>query len=308
MSKKTTNVTAVGILILITAFGYSWITTIANRTEYIASDDGEQTTRERMSGMDDAAGMGMMDYQDGLYTSTISYEIPYGYVEPMEVTLQLEDNIVTDVSASFVVVNPVSENYQQLFLGYVSKEVVGKQVDDVALSRMAGASLTNRAFDAALSEIKAEATGMPMMRGDDVVPMQNPGMSGEDNTQAIAFELPSTPSVETSEFVVNAVTKEVQLDTIVYKVDHSYTVNSVLTEPMWTTIIVRDGIVQDTEVEFNSPNQVSMMHQQIFVDQYRDEIVGQPIDTASVSRISYASLTTEAFNDALKAIRDKQQA
>lgn len=240
----STKVTLAGALILVTVLGYSWLASTTSRTEYIASDNGEEVTRELMPGMAEA-GMGMMDYQDGAYTATVNYEIPYGYVEPMEVTLQLEDNVVVDVSTSFDVVNPVSEDYQQAFLEYVSREVVGKKVDDVALSRMAGASLTNRAFDAALAEIKAEASGIPMMDGDGVVPMQLPGMSDSENTQVIAFKLPPTPSVETSEFVINSVTAEVELDDTVYTVDHSYTVNPFLTEPMWTTITMTDNVIND---------------------------------------------------------------
>jgi len=179
MKSITIKITFVGALILITAFGYSWFTTVAGRTDYRASDEEEPTVQEGMPGMTEA-GMGMMDYQDGTYITTVNYEIPYGYVEPMEVTLQLENNTIKDVAASFAIVNPVSEGYQQTFLGYVSREVVGRKVDNVSLSRMTGASLTNQAFDAALAEIKAEAAGMPTMGGDGVVPIQLPGMSDRE--------------------------------------------------------------------------------------------------------------------------------
>ncbi len=175
----STKVTLAGALILVTVFGYSWLASTVGRTEYVASDNGEEVTRELMPGMAES-GMGMMDYQDGTYSTTVNYEIPYGYVEPMEVTLKIEDNTVIDVQAAFEVVNPVSEDYQQSFLRYVSREVVGRKVDNVSLSRMTGASLTNQAFDAALAEIKAEAAGMPTMGGDGVVPIQLPGMSDRE--------------------------------------------------------------------------------------------------------------------------------
>ena len=304
MSKTSTKVTLVGALILVTVLGYSWLANTAGRTEYIASDNREEVTRELMPGMSEVS-TGMMDYQDGTYTATVKYEIPYGYVEPMEVTLEFQDNIITDVRAAFEVVNPVSEGYQQAFLEYVPREVVGRKVDNVSLSRMTGASLTNRAFDAALVKIKAEATGMPMMGNDEVVPLELPGMSDNENTQVIAFQMPPTPSVETSEFVINSVTEEVGSESAVYTIDHSYTVNPFLTEPMWTTITMTDNVITDVSVKFDSPDQISIMHQQVFVDQYRDEIVGQPIETASLSRVSYASLTTKAFNDALEAVREK---
>jgi hypothetical protein len=49
------------------------------------------------------------------------------------------------------------------------------------------------------------------------------------------------------------------------------------------------------------------MHQEVFVDEFYDEIVGQPIDTASLARVSFASLTTKAFNDALEEIQLEEQ-
>lgn len=296
MKSTTTKVTVAGTIILITAFGYSWFTTVAGRSEYIASDNDEEVTQELIPGMNET-GMGMMDYQDGTYTAAVNYEIPYGYVEPMEVTLQLEDNVIADVSASFEVINPVSEGYQQAFLEYVPREVVGKKIDNVSLSRMVGSSLTNRAFDAALVEIKAKAAGMSMQPID---------VSSSQNNQMVTFQMPSSPSVETSEFVINSVTEEIGLESSVYIVDHSYTVNPFLTEPMWTTITVTNDVVTDTSVRFDSPDQISIMHQEFFVDQYRDEIIGQPIENVSLSHVSYASLTTKAFNDALEAVREKR--
>ena len=305
MKHAATKVTLMGILILFTAFGYSWLTIVSDRTEYRASDDDGEVVQELIPSMNET-GMGMMNYQDGTYTATVNYEIPYGFMEPMEVTLQFQDNIIKDVRTSFTTVNPVSEGYQQIFSGYVSREAVGRKIDDVELSRMGGASLTNQAFDKALTEIKAEAAGMPMMDSGGVMPMQPVDVSSSQNNQMVTFQMPSSPSVETSEFVINSVTEEIGLESSVYIVDHSYTVNPFLTEPMWTTVTVTNDVVTDTSVKFDSPDQISIMHQEFFVDQYRDEIIGQPIENVSLSHVSYASLTTKAFNDALEAVREKR--
>lgn len=302
MKKSLQKVTFAGGLILILAFSYSWFSIVAGRSEAVVlRENGE--TGSRVPQMD--MGMSAMNYQDGLYQTTVNYEIPYGYVEPMFVELKLSNGTITDVTATFEVVNPVSADYQRLFTDYVSREVIGKDINKVALSRRAGASLTNRAFDRALENIKAQAARKPIMPEDDMVPMQLPGMSSRNNGEVQVFQLPHAPSVDTSEFTINSVDIEASLNSTLYTVDHSYTINSWLTEPMLTTVTVADGVIVDAAVAFDSPDQISTAHQQVFIDEYYGQIIGQPIETAAVSRISYASITTKAFNDALEAIRSE---
>jgi hypothetical protein len=261
--------------------------TIIGRADTIVVDDSEEVvTRELMP-----TDMGMMSFTDGVYTTAVRYEIPYGYIEPMEVSLTFKDGIVTDADVAFDVVNPVSIDYQNLFKESYKDEVIGQSIKDVSLARMGGASLTNGAFDAALRDIKEQAATEPMMR--DRLP--------------VSITLPAAPTAAASQSIINSVTVDVQGGVTEYVVDHAYTINPFLTEPMKTTIVVEAGIITDAEVAFNSPDQISIMHQEVFVDEFYDEIVGQPIDTASLARVSFASLTTKAFNDALEEIQLEEQ-
>jgi hypothetical protein len=157
-----------GAIILISAFSYSAVTTLG-RTDIITQNETYiETVRETMP-MAAEIEMGTLVFADGEYTTSVLYAIPYGYVEPMEVTLTLKEGIVTDAVVAFDVVNPVSTDYQNIFLGAYKEEVVGQLVEEVSLSRMGGASLTNNAFDVAVERIKSEAVGQKVEAYDVVV-------------------------------------------------------------------------------------------------------------------------------------------
>lgn len=96
------------------------------------------------------------EYTDGTYTAEGSYSTPET-VETIEVTLSIEDGMVSAVE---VVGDPQaaeSQRYQSEFIGGISDEVVGVAVDDISVSRVAGSSLTSGGFNEALEVIKAEA-------------------------------------------------------------------------------------------------------------------------------------------------------
>lgn len=95
-------------------------------------------------------------YADGTYTAEGSYQTPES-VETIEVTLALAGGLIESVE---VVGDPQaaeSERYQSEFIGGISDEVVGKSVDEISVSRVAGSSLTSGGFNDALEAIKTEA-------------------------------------------------------------------------------------------------------------------------------------------------------
>lgn len=271
-----------GILILVSTFSYSILTTI-NRNDEVLSLD-ETTVKElmpnAMANTMDMDNMGMPMFSDGTYASAVKYEVPYGYIEPMEVSLTFKGGIVTDAAVSFDVVNPVSADYQNAFENYYKGEVIGRSVEDVSLSRMGGASLTNRGFDAALTAIKAEASG-------GTVP----------TAEVVPFEQ-SSPVMDFNVVSSNDIYKDGT-----YVVENTYYVMPGFNEPMQTTVTLENNIISDTEVRFASRDPHSLTHQRDFAVAYKDEVIGVPLGEASFSRIGRASLTTIGFNNALKEIR-----
>ena len=89
-------------------------------------------------------------YADGTYTA------PSGQ-EEVEVELTLEGDTVTAVTVTPTATDRQAAGFQQQFADGISAEVVGKDIDSLDVSRVAGSSLTSGGFNAAVEAIKAEA-------------------------------------------------------------------------------------------------------------------------------------------------------
>ena len=95
-------------------------------------------------------------YADGTYTAEGSYATPES-VETITVTVTLEDDIVTAVEVTGDPQKRESEQYQGQFIGGIADVVVGQDIDDLQVSRVAGSSLTSGGFNKAIEAIKSEA-------------------------------------------------------------------------------------------------------------------------------------------------------
>lgn len=97
------------------------------------------------------------NYRDGIYRVTADYEIPYGYIEPMEVRIVLIDNRISSIAVRFDTIDLTSQAYQSSFANLYKTRVVGRNIDAVDVTRLGGASLTTDAFNFALEKIKQDA-------------------------------------------------------------------------------------------------------------------------------------------------------
>lgn len=100
---------------------------------------------------------GTSTYTDGTYSAEGSYIDGGGVAETVSVTITLADDVVTDVEVTGDATSPQSRQYQSAFIGGIAEVVVGKDIDDLSVSRVAGSSLTSGGFNAALEQIKSEA-------------------------------------------------------------------------------------------------------------------------------------------------------
>ncbi len=96
-------------------------------------------------------------YADGSYTADGTYVDGGGVSETISVTISLEGDVVTDVEVTGDAASPQSRQYQEAFIGGISDEVVGKEIDALSVSKVAGSSLTSGGFNDALETIKSEA-------------------------------------------------------------------------------------------------------------------------------------------------------
>ncbi|WP_370545032.1 hypothetical protein [Herbiconiux sp. VKM Ac-1786] len=95
-------------------------------------------------------------YKDGTYEAKGSYTSPNGQ-EEIDVSLTLAGDVITAVTVTPEATNPNSVNYQTQFADGISEVVVGKDIDEIDVSRVAGSSLTSGGFNEAVETIKSDA-------------------------------------------------------------------------------------------------------------------------------------------------------
>lgn len=117
--------------------------------------DGTTDSVESTDGGSEAAPATGGDYADGTYEATGTYSNPGGTSE-VAVELTLEGNAVTDVTVT-PMASGTSRQFQDQFAGGIADEVVGVNIDDLDVGRVAGSSLTSGGFDEAVEQIKADA-------------------------------------------------------------------------------------------------------------------------------------------------------
>ena len=104
------------------------------------------------SGSSEASG----DYAPGTYEASGSYSNPAGTSE-VDVEITLGDGGVIDDVTVTPKASGTSKQYQDKFAGGIADEVVGKNIDEIDVSKVAGSSLTSGGFNEAVDQIKSEA-------------------------------------------------------------------------------------------------------------------------------------------------------
>lgn len=124
----------------------------ASDAEEPATGADQEATGTGSTGSGSASG----SYADGTYTADGAYATPES-VETITVTVTLEGDVITDVEVKGDPQKSESEEYQGRFIGGIADVVVGQDIDDIQVSRVAGSSLTSGGFNEAIEAIKSEA-------------------------------------------------------------------------------------------------------------------------------------------------------
>lgn len=95
-------------------------------------------------------------YRDGEYQATGSYITPGGPRE-VAVVLTLEDGVITGSEFEGLATDPTSQRFQGEFADNYEAIVVGKNIEEVQLTKVSGSSLTPQGFMNALEQIKNQA-------------------------------------------------------------------------------------------------------------------------------------------------------
>lgn len=103
-----------------------------------------------------AASGSASGYKDGTYSADGTYVSPNG-TETVGVQLTLASGTVTDVQITQHPSNPNTRKFQGEFAGGIAGQVVGKNIEELNVSKVAGSSLTSGGFNQAVEQIKSEA-------------------------------------------------------------------------------------------------------------------------------------------------------
>jgi hypothetical protein len=93
--------------------------------------------------------------------------------------------------------------------------------------------------------------------------------------------------------------------------DGTYTVQTSYFTPRRTehvmdiTLTLANGVVTDASILWDGEAEAKTPNHSSFDEAYKEEVVGQPLDAINLSRVGGASLTTEAFNEAVDSIQQE---
>ncbi|GAA1917921.1 hypothetical protein GCM10009775_08120 [Microbacterium aoyamense] len=93
-------------------------------------------------------------YEDGVYEARGWYG---GLPSHHDVTLTIEDDVVTDVAITTPAEDETSLGYQQRFAQALPDAVIGRPIDGLEIDRLAGSSGCSEGFMDALEKIKTQA-------------------------------------------------------------------------------------------------------------------------------------------------------
>lgn len=128
------------------------ISSCASPAEQLTANEvSPQATETRP---DTPTSPGGPDYADGQYSAEGRYG---GLPSSIGVTVTLSADIVTDVSVTPHATDPTSLDLQKRFAAAVPSVVVGRDIDEIKVDRLAGSSGTPQGFNAALERIKEQA-------------------------------------------------------------------------------------------------------------------------------------------------------
>lgn len=121
-----------------------------------SSSSGSGSSSSSSSATDAGSSGGSGSYKNGTYTEQGNYSSPGGQ-ETISVSLTIKDDAVKAVTVKTVKADPTAQQYEAQFIGGISGAIVGKKIDDLHVTQVAGSSLTSQGFDDALTKIKADA-------------------------------------------------------------------------------------------------------------------------------------------------------
>lgn len=152
-SKKLSPAIVAIIIVVLIGLGTAGVVALNNSKETTTPSTISTSASNQPSASSAAASS---QYKDGTYTATGSYSTPGGR-ESVGITMTLAGGTVESVEMTQKAITGEAKDYQARFASGYKSMVVGKSIDEVSLSRVAGSSLTSNGFNDAIDQIKNDA-------------------------------------------------------------------------------------------------------------------------------------------------------
>ncbi len=120
------------------------------------SDSSSAAARSSSPTASGTNGSSTSTYTDGTYHEDGSYLSPAGQ-QTVTVKVTLTGDRITAVTVTPRATDPTAKEYQAMFVQGISGLVIGKDIDQLSVSRVAGSSLTSGGFNKAIDAIKTDA-------------------------------------------------------------------------------------------------------------------------------------------------------
>lgn len=158
MESNSPNKAVIGIIViaLLVAAATAVIVLSANNTTQENTGDTTASVSPSTSAEATTSSTSTSTFKDGTYTAEGDYQTPGGG-ESIGVTVTLTSGVITDASVDQQGQRGESQEYQAKFASGFKTLVVGKKIDEVSLTRVAGSSLTSSGFNDALDAIENQA-------------------------------------------------------------------------------------------------------------------------------------------------------
>lgn len=154
--KKMLSAAAAASVLLLTAACGSDDKADADASTPDSATSAPAPTNDAATDSPDSDDSGEAAVKDGEYSAEGDYISPAG-PSHVAVDVTIADGVVSDVTVTPEATHPTSKQFQGLFAGGIASQVVGKSLDEIDVSKVAGSSLTSGGFNDAIAQIKAEA-------------------------------------------------------------------------------------------------------------------------------------------------------
>jgi len=145
-----------------------------------------------------------------------------------------------------------------------------------------------------------------------IVIVVNSAKSDTSSTSTVSTPVAPTTVSDSTTTPTTPTTTPTSTDTSAYK-DGTYAATISYATPggiesIDATVTIKNGVITDSQLVTSGKTDHAEEHQALFASEYKSLIVGKQVSAVSTVRVSGASLTSNAFDDALDKIKQDAKA